>query len=111
MTDLGAPSRRRTPTDIMESRRATAAIRPFVTRFEEWNHRAAKATAGALSHLSTEPERQEYASTLAKLHQEVHQAYEEFEAAVSGTPRHGRIEDLRAAFLRLLTILGRWGTH
>lgn len=76
-------------------------IRPFVPRFEDWNQRAAKASATALSHVTSPAERAQQAKNLALLHSEVDKAYQEFETAVAGQPPHRRIDDLRAAFQRL----------
>ena len=98
MSDFTPAYRRQPPTEVTENRRAAAAIRPFVSRFEDWNKRAAKSAAVASSHFSTAAERREHAKALEQLRQGVQQAYDEFETVVAGEPAHGRIEDLRAAF-------------
>lgn len=108
MSDFTPAPRRQTPTEITENRRAAAAIRPFVARFEDWNKRAAKSAAVASSNLSTAAERREHTKALEQLHQEIQQAYDDFEMVVAGVPAHGRIDDLRAAFTRLLAVLRPW---
>ena len=108
MIDFTAGLKRSSPLDVVKSRRALSLIRPYAARFEGWNQRAAKASATALSRITSPEERAEQFNKLALLYEEVEQAYEEFEAAVAGEPPHSRIDDLRAAFLRLLQVLCRW---
>ena len=108
MIDFTASQKRASPEHVARSRRAMSLIRPFVPRFEEWNQRAAKASATALSKLASPAERNQQIQILTMLRDEVESAYEEFEAAVTGEPQHSRIDDLRAAFLRLRQVLSQW---
>jgi hypothetical protein len=62
----------------------------------------------AMSRLSSPVEKAEQAKILSALRQEVQAAFDEFELAVAGEPAHSRIEDLRNAFDRLLSILANW---
>lgn len=108
MTDLhSTPHRRRPPQEVAARRQALQIIRPFQTRFEDWNHRAARASAAILSHVTTEAEKTQHREDLAALRAEVEAAYAEFLDAVAGRPPHGRIDDVDAAFERLLSVLGR----
>lgn len=84
-------------------RRAVGAVSPYVSRFEEWNRRAAHLTALA-SRLQDPLERAEKDRDLAELRDEVSAAYQAFESVVTGH-RHGRIDDVRAAFRRLIVKL------
>lgn len=102
------PTQRQTSADVVTQRRVLTLIKPFALQFEDWNHRAAKAGAIALSHVQSKDERARQAEILAALFQEVDEAYEDFESAVAGRPNHTRIDDLRAAFRRLCDLLGRW---
>lgn len=108
MTDLDSlPRRRRPPEELAARRQATQIIRPFLSRFEDWNHRAARASASILSHVTTEPEKARHRDDLAQLRSEVEAAYDEFQSAVAGQPPHSRIDDVDAAFERLLSVLRR----
>jgi hypothetical protein len=108
MIDFTAAQKRASPDHVVRSRRAMSLIRPFVPRFEDWNQRAAQASATALSKLASPAERNQQIQILTALRAEVENAYEEFEAAVNGERQHSRIDDLRAAFLRLRHVLSRW---
>lgn len=108
MTDLDTTPRRRRPShDLAARQQATQIIRPFLTRFEDWNHRAARASASILSHVTTEAEKARHRDDLAQLRAEVEANYGEFLTAVAGEPQHGRIDDVDAAFERLLGVLRR----
>ena len=108
MIDFTAAQKRASPDHVVRNRRAMSLIRPFVPRFEDWNQRAAQASATALSKLASPAERDQQIQILTMLRNEVENAYEEFEAAVAGEHQHSRIDDLRAAFLRLRHVLSRW---
>ena len=101
------PRRRRPPQELAARQQAVAIIRPFLPRFEDWNHRAARASASILSHVTTEPEKKRHRDDLAQLRGEVEAAYDEFQSAVAGQPPHSRIDDVDAAFERLLSVLRR----
>jgi hypothetical protein len=110
MTDfMGAP-RRQSKAHVEPTRKALELIRPFVPLFDDWHQRAAKAGATALAHAPSASERAQLALQLAALYAEVNTAYREFETAVADAPRHSRIDDLRAAFQRLLGTLEPWRT-
>lgn len=108
MTDFVAQSKRRSSEHVLSTRHALTLIKPYLSRFENWNHRAARASAAAMSSMSLPVERAQQAQLLAELFREVDETYDEFEAQVAGEPSHGRINDLRAAFLRLRSMLERW---
>lgn len=101
------PRRRRPPQELAARQQAVAIIRPFLPRFENWNHRAARASASILSHVTTEPEKTQHREDLALLRAEVEAAYGEFTSAAAGATPHSRIDDIDAAFERLLAVLGR----
>lgn len=108
MTDFMASPRRQSPAHVDQKRHALELIRPFVPRFEEWNQQAAKASATALSHVSSPSQKASQARVLSSLYNEVAGAYEQFETAVAGAPPHSRIDDVRAAFVRLIAVLEPW---
>jgi len=108
MSDFMAQPKRQPIKGLVQARHALALIKPFVARFEDWNHRAAKASATALSHVSTPTERSQQVQLLSAFYDEVDAAYNEFETVIAGEPPHSRIDDLRAAFLRLRSVLERW---
>lgn len=85
-----------------ESRkRADAAVAPFLKALRGWNARAAHLAARAASAYSSPEEK-----TLARLESgallvEVRHHQAEFHSATKGEPRHGRLDDVDAAFERL----------
>lgn len=108
MADLDSlPRRRRPPQELAARQQAVQAIRPFLPRFEDWNHRAARASASILSHMTTEAEKARHRDDLANLRAEVEAAHGEFTSAAAGLPPHSRLDDVEAAFERLLSVLGR----
>lgn len=108
MTDLDSLPRRRRPSQELAVRRqALQTIRPFLDRFEDWNHRAARASAAILSHVTTEPEKVTHRDELARLRAEVEAAHAQFLTTIAGHPPHSRIDDVDAAFERLLSALRR----
>jgi hypothetical protein len=103
-----ASPRRQLSEDVAQRRHANALVRPFLTRFEDWNHRAAKASTHALSHLTSIEEKAAQEHLLTILYSEVDVASQEFEETVAGQPPHGRIDDIRNAFARLRENLRPW---
>lgn len=99
---------RRLSEEVSRTRKANALLRPFARRFEDWNHLSAKASAHAVSHLSSAEERAAQEQVLAMLYSEVDVANRDFEKAVAGQPEHGRIRDIRNAFARLIERLRPW---
>ncbi len=109
MTDLDVTSKRRqSAAHIEPTRRAVALVKPFVQRFAAWNQRAAQTTAALTSPRRTAADHCRQARLLSELCAEVDAAYDEFQAAVEGASGHGRIDDVRMAFLRLKSTLNNW---
>lgn len=105
-TDFRRPTRA-SPVDAMAKRQAALIVAPFLKSFESWNQRAARTGALILSHATTETERTRHRGDLVTLRDEVETAYGQFRAAVADQPRHGRIDDVAAAFDRMLSVLKR----
>ena len=108
MQGLETKPRRRVP-EADAKRHAINLARPFLSRFEAWNHKAARATAMIMSHLTDAEEKAEQQRKIAELTVEVELAFREFKAVVADEPRHDRLDDVRAAFERLLAILRKHG--
>lgn len=108
MSDFMAQPKRQSSEHTVKARHALKLIKPYVPLFEGWNQRAAKASATALSHVSSTGERAQQARVLRDLFEEVRASYDEFETEVAGEPQHSRIDDIRAAFTRLMDVLGHW---
>jgi hypothetical protein len=105
-TDEGKP--KRSPNKAFEAtRRARASIAPYLSQFPEWNRRAAHLTIVATSSLRDSSFGEEQKRQLAELFEEVDAAYQSFERELAGQ-RHGRIDDIRAAFQRLIAMLNPW---
>jgi hypothetical protein len=107
-SDVTSSGRREPNAAQVNTRRVTELLRPFVGRFDDWNRRAARASATALSHVTTAAEKVHHQRKLRELYHEVESAYEEFEQVVAGEGYHSRIEDVRSAFRRLRGVLGDW---
>jgi len=84
-------------------------IRPFLGRFEDWNIRAARASATILSHMTAEVEKTAQRQRLTDLRSEIEAEYARFEAATAGRRGLARVADVDAAFGRLLSMLRRVG--
>ncbi|CAN7661697.1 hypothetical protein LJR016_005225 [Devosia sp. LjRoot16] len=106
MSNFTSLKRRFVPSAAAK-RRATELARPFLTAFEDWNHRAAKSSAIILSRLSSEEERAAQRRQLEALRAEVKAAYAEFHQAIEGAEPHDRLTDVAAAFERQLQIIDR----
>lgn len=95
-----APERR---VKAAENRkRADAAVAPFLKALKEWNAKAAHLAARETSTYSSPEEK-----TLARLESgallvEVRRRQAEFHSATKGEPPHGRLDDVDAAFKRLV---------
>lgn len=98
---------RASPPEAVAKRQAALIIGPFLKRFEGWNQRAARTGAFILSHATSQSEKVRHRDDLAALREEVETAYGEFRTAVSDQPRHSRIDDVDAAFGRMLSVLER----
>lgn len=98
-----APRRRSAP-GVEERRRATQLVRPYLDKLEAWNGRAAMIGAAALSRTNA-ADAQTYRQRLADLIGEVETGYADFRSVIEGQSAHGRIDDVRNAFERLLSTL------
>ena len=118
---------RLSPASVLEHRRATDILRPFMGALPTWNGEAARLRARADSYYSTEEERVLARLASGALLAEVRRRHTELHAAIKGEPTHTRIDDVDSAFRRLidqLTIVARrevperspltsatWGVH
>lgn len=105
-TDFHRPTRA-SPVDAAARRQAALVVGPFLKNFERWNLRAARTGALILSHATTDSEKARYRGDLIVLRDEVELAYGQFRDAVAHQPKHGRIDDVSAAFDRMLSVLQR----
>ncbi len=99
-------SRERTRNpDVVASRRAKLIVAPFLPKLGQWNLNAASWAAREASHLTTDDERRALRSQRSDLVAEILKEFNRFREAVADEPRHTRIEDVEAAFRRLLRTL------
>lgn len=91
------------------NREVLPTIRPYLSRFENWNHRAARLTVSVVSRQPTPEEVDLRITDLAELAVEVDATFAEFEEEAASLPRHARVDDLRAAFRRLQATLRNAG--
>lgn len=99
--------RRARNLDVAARFRAVDLIHPFLGSFEDWNRRAARVGALMVSHAATGAEKTAHREELRALRAEVQSSYDQFRAAVADQPHHGRIDDVDAAFERMLSVLKR----
>lgn len=100
---------RAVPVNTTSNRLVLPTIQPYLSKFENWNKRAAHLTA-FLVYRQASPEEVELRFTaLEELAAEVDAILAEFEESAASLPRHSRVDDLRAAFSRLKAILRNAG--
>lgn len=109
MSDVSdvSPRRRSSPPQAVARKQAVRLVKPFLDRFEDWNQRAARASAAILSRAPNDEEKSQYRADLAELRAEVEASYTEFTQVTAGQPRHSRIDDVANAFERMLSVLSR----
>lgn len=94
-----------TPASTILNRKVLPTLWPYLSKFEDWNRRAANLTAFLVSRQATPDKVELWVTELAELASEVDAAFAQFEVAAAALPRHSRVDDLRAAFRRLQAIL------
>lgn len=101
MESLHTAPQRQVPS-AQDRKRADATVAPFLKALKGWNAKAAHLAVRATSAYSSPED-----ATLARLEGgallvEVRRRYSEFQAAIKGEPPHGRLDDVGAAFERLM---------
>lgn len=102
MENLETVTRRNSQIDVLERKRANETLRPFIGALKGWNAKAAYLRGRAASVYSSAEDR-----TLARLEcgallAEVRHRQRDFLSAIKGEPPHGRLDDVEAAFQRLI---------
>lgn len=93
---------RNTQTSVLEQRRANDTLKPFVGALQGWNGKVARLRALADSFYSTEEDRALARFESSALLAEVRSRHTELHAAIKGEPPHSRLDDVDAAFRRLI---------
>lgn len=104
MSDFTALPQR--AASLSASRAAMHVAKPYMARFEAWNSRAAKIGAALLSKAVSDEEKADYWAQIDELSAEVSDTWGEFRSASEGCASHSRLDDVDAAFRRLVTMLG-----
>lgn len=102
MENLETVTRRAPQIDVWDRKRANETVKPFVNALKSWNAKAAF-LRGRVSFLHSSKEdrrlaRLESGALLA----EIRHRQRDFLSAIKGEPSHGRLDDVEAAFERLI---------
>jgi len=100
---------RRTVIAAQASRRAAEFVGPYLSQLQKWNTRSAYLRQRTASDYTSPEEKALARLECGALRAEALRRHAEFSAAAKGEPTHGRIDDLDAAFKRLLEQLGETG--
>jgi hypothetical protein len=108
---LHSAPKRRVYLAAQHKKRANATVAPFLKVLKGWNAKAACLGARAMSAYSTPEERDLARLEGGALLAEVKHRHAEFRAAAKGEQQHGRLDDVDAAFERLIEQLRTltWG--
>lgn len=106
---LAVGEQRKASPERLAERRAVLAVRPFIGRFARWQGRVAFLLARRASAGADAASRNTIDAQMDELAAEIAQVRSEFEAAVQQEPPHGRIDDVRQSYQRLLHLLDRSG--
>ena len=102
MQYLDTDARRTPQVGALERKRADAVVKPFLGAIKGWNAKAAHLRGRASSIYSSPEDR-----TLARLEcgallAEIRHRQRDFLSEIKGEPSHGRLDDVEAAFQRLI---------
>lgn len=97
-------AKRQQSQDVAERRRASAVVRPYVAQLDGWHGRAAMINA-TLPSRAGEPEVEARRQNARQLLTQVEAGHREFLQVLATERPHGRLDDVRAAFERLLATL------
>jgi len=93
---------RNSQISVLETRRANTVLKPFVTSLTRWNIRAAFLRGLVAATQGSDDDgrlaRVEARALLAK----VCHTHSEFRSAIESQPHHSRLDDVKAAFERLI---------
>lgn len=102
MQNLSTVARRTSQAGVLERKRADTVVKPFLGAIKGWNAKVACLRGRASSVYSSAEDR-----TLARLEcgallAEIRHRQREFLSDIKGEPPHGRLDDVGAAFQRLI---------
>jgi stress response protein SCP2 len=98
----GTVQHRSSQASAVERKRADGAIKPFIGALKAWNGKVARLRGLASSVYSTEEDKVLARLECGALLAEIRRRHSEFRSAIKGEPPHGRLDDVEAAFGRLI---------
>jgi hypothetical protein len=102
MQTLEPIARRSSQIDVVERKRANATLKPFIGALMRWNSKTAHLRERSGSVYSSEQDRALARLESGALLAEIRHRHSDFRAAIKGEPPHGRLDDVDAAFRRLI---------
>ena len=98
--------RRRSPqAAVQERKRADETLKPFLSALKHWNGKAAHLRGRVESAYSTEEDRCLARLECGVLLTEIRHRQRDLRSAIKGEPPHSRLDDVEAAFQRLIDLL------
>lgn len=102
MQTLDETRHRSSPIDAQQRRQAAETLKPFMSALTGWNSKIAYLRGRADSVYSSDEDQ-----TLARLESgtllaEIRHRHADFRSAIKGEPAHSRLDDVDAAFRRLI---------
>ena len=102
MTTLDTIQHRNSQAGVLERKRADSTLKPFIGALKGWHGKTARLRGLANSAYSTEEDKVLARLESGALLAEIRRRHSEFRSAIKGEPPHGRLDDVDAAFGRLV---------
>lgn len=102
MQSLDTVAHRTVPISAQERMRADETLKPFIGAIKGWNAKAAHLRERADSFYSSQEDRVLARLESGALLAEIRHRQSDFRSAIKGEPPHGRLDDVDAAFRRLI---------
>ena len=102
MQTLDAVTHRNSQAGVLERKRADATLKPFIGALKTWNAKAAHLRVRGTSVYSSEEDRTLTRLECGALLAEIRHQQSDLWSAIKGEPPHSRLDDVVAAFQRLI---------
>ena len=102
MQNLDTAARRNPQAGALERKRADAAAKPFIGELKGWNAKTAHLRGRANSVYSSAEDRSLARLECGAMLAEICHRQSDFLSAIKGEPSHSRLDDVAAAFQRLI---------
>ena len=102
MQSMETSAPRNAQISALERKRADETLKPFVGALKGWNAKAAHLRGRVTSIYSSEEDRSLARLECGALLAEIRHRHSDLRTAIKGEPAHGRLDDVVAAFQRLI---------